>query len=141
MDKEVVLYGPENEIAFRLNYKPEVEPFISINMNWVSKPHFSSDISEVFGYIYANVGKEITTSDIKRDLNIELKKGIDDILRDLGFKGDLAKIFFKKMTNNSVHFTNPVFHHDLKMLNIDYMEIWRLLHTPKRKKLVFRGPF
>lgn len=127
----------ENETAFRVNYSPKVEPFISVNGHWISRPHFTGDVSVFFEYIHKNPNRRITKEELENKQKIKLKKGMDDILRDLGFRGVLAKTFFKEMTNNSVYFVNPVRHKDLKELHVDYRDIYELLFTPKRKTAIF----
>jgi hypothetical protein len=125
----------ENEIVFRVNYTPNVEPFISVNGHWISRPHFTSNIGDFFSYIHKNSNRRITKEEVLAQ-NIELKKGMDDILRDLGFRGILARVFFKEMTNSAVYFVNPVSLKDLKELKIEDIEVYRLMYTPKRKTAI-----
>jgi len=126
-------YESEDEIAFRVNYSPDTSLYISINGHWISRPHTSKNICDFFEYVHTNPDRIITKVEIEKNLQIKLNKGVDDILRDLGFRGVLAKIFFKKMTNDSVYFTNPVYVSDLKKLGIDLWDVYKLIYTPKRK--------
>jgi len=137
MKKTAFRYPFQDEVAFRVNYSPKIQPYIFVNMHAISRPHFTSEISTFFGYIHANPNREITLREVEETQKIKLKKGMDDILRDLGFRGELARIFFKKMTNNAVHFTNPVRHCDLEELNIDLIDIYKTVFSPKRKKAIF----
>lgn len=125
-----------DEIAFRVNYSPKVEPYISINGHWISHPHFTSSISDFFAYIHKNPNRRITKEELATQ-NIKLNKGMDDTLRDLGFRKELAQLFFKEMTNNAVHLVNPVTHKDLKEKGIYLEDIYRLIYTPKRTTAIW----
>ena len=136
-DGELKVYGPDEEIAFVVKYKPQISRYIFINLHYLSRPHFTKEISSFIEYIITNPNKDITSDEIRDVVKIELKKGMDDVLRDIGFRGDLAKIFFRKMTNSVVHFVNPVYKKDLREMGIDQFNIYKLLLTPKRKSAIF----
>ena len=124
---------PDEEVAFRVNYNPTINPYISVNGHLISRPHFTSDVSEFFQYIYDNPNRLITSEEIDKKAKVKLKKGMDDVLRDLGFRKELAQIFFKEMTNKQVYFRNPVNHGHLKNMEIDMNDIYKTTFTPKRK--------
>lgn len=131
-------YNPdENETAFRVNYSPKISPYIAVNGHWISRPHFTSNIGDFFAYIHNNPNRTITAVEVEEQTKIKLQKGMDDILRDLGFRGSLAKVFFKEMTNSQVYFVNPVSHGYLQSLNIDMDDTYKLIFTPKRKSAIF----
>ncbi len=130
-------YFDDNQIAFRVIYKPDIQPYIFVNGNMLSRPHSTKDISTFFEYICNHPNKRITTEELQSVAKISLKKGMDDILRDLGFRGVLAKLFFREMTNNSVYFVNPVLQGEVNKLGIDWGDVSALIHTPKRKGGLF----
>ena len=124
---------PDEEVAFRVNYDPKHWKYIAVNGHTISRPHFTSDISGLFQYIHTNANRVVTRQEVEDALKFKLKKGMDDVLRDLGFRGALAQAFFDEMTNGSVHFVNPVTWGRLRELKIDFREVYDLIFSPKRK--------
>ncbi|MFA6476131.1 MAG: hypothetical protein WCV68_01800 [Candidatus Paceibacterota bacterium] len=123
-------YGSNlDDIAYRVNFDPNIL-CILVNGHELSRLHSKTDIADFFEYVNSHPNIAIKLSDLKK---LRLKKGLDDILRDIGFRGILAKMFFPKMTNSEIIFRNPIYQKDLEELGIDYVDAWILLHTPKRK--------
>lgn len=130
-------YVPDEEDAFWVNYDPKIWKYITVNGHIISRPHFTSNVSEFFAYIHTNANRVVTRQEVEQALNITLKKGMDDVLRDLGFRGVLAQAFFEEMSTGSVHFINPVTWGRVRALDIASGDIYKTIFTPKRKSAVF----
>ncbi len=128
---------PDDETAFRVNYDASKSKYIAVNGHIISRPHFGSDVSGFFQYIHGNANRKVTRQEVEDVWKFKMKKGMDDVLRDLGFRGALAQIFFIEMTNGMVHFVNPVTWRRIRELRVDVDDVYRMILSPKRKGGVF----
>ena len=69
---------PDDEIAFRVNYNPKLERYISVNGHIISRPHFTGVVSTFFEYIYENANRTVTSQEVERVVKIKLKKDNQD---------------------------------------------------------------
>lgn len=89
----------------------------------LSRPHFGGENEMVFSYLFKNQGKRISLKELEREATkMPLKKRIHEILKDLGFKGELAKAFFS-ISKTGVIFQNPVTPEQMKDLEITKLRI------------------
>jgi len=101
---------------------------ILINDFLLSQQDFNKENEMVFSHLYQNPNKTFSLSELKKKLNINIKKSLKDIVKDLGFKGDFKKIFFE-VVKTKIMFKNPIKRKDLEEHIIDWLRI-----TPFKKK-------
>jgi hypothetical protein len=89
------------DIAYQIKYNSMTSE-ITCNNFLLSKPQYESVNDVFFRKVYANPNREVNISDV-----VTKGKSIHKILDELGFRGDLRKIFFKA-NKNTVVFNNPV---------------------------------
>lgn len=92
---------------------------VMLNNTFVlSSPNFDTENHQFIEYILEHEGEKLTKNAIEKDANIELKKSFHATLSDLGFKGEIRKLFFEA-NKNTVKFRNNVPESDLSTLEID----------------------
>ena len=96
--------GKGLRVQYEVSYERRA---IRINGILLSKPNYDSENEQVFEYIYKNPGRKISLEEIERELNRPIKKRLNDIVRDIGFKGDL-RIFFPAISKTAVKFVKTV---------------------------------
>ncbi len=98
----------------------------------ISKLNYSSPNDLFFEYVFQHPKEKLTRSHLEA-LQGRLDRPISKFVYDIGFKGELKKLFFPKVSNNSLFFNNPVTREDLLKLDIDENA---LLEQIKRLKTV-----
>jgi len=83
----------------------------------ISKLNYNSVNDRFFEYISQYPKKQIKRGDLESAIG-KLEKPISKIVYDIGFSGELKKLFFPKVSNNAVYFNNPVTRDAL--LDIDF---------------------
>ncbi len=101
----------DSENIHRIIYTKNRE--ILLNNIQIARPDFDSENDLVFSYLYEHPNVKISKSQIEKELNVKLLKDFDKIVENLGFKGDVRKIFFN-VPKNSILFRNPVIKCDLE---------------------------
>lgn len=91
----------QEDIAYQIKYN-EMTSQITCNDFLLSKPQYDSTNERFFRTVYARPNCTINIADI--DLQ---GKSVHKIIEQLGFVGDLKKIFFKA-NKNTVIFHNPI---------------------------------
>jgi hypothetical protein len=109
------------DIMYEVKYS-ENNREITINNFLIAKPDFNSENEVVFSYLYRNANKIVKTEELEKQVGGKLKKPIHNILRDLGFTGKFAQVFFSA-SKSGVKFRNPITHQDLKDLGIERLKI------------------
>ena len=84
----------------------------------IAKLNFSSPNDLFFEYISQHPKKKITREQLESVLGL-LDRPISKLVYDIGFSGELKKLFFPKVSNNAVYFNNPVTQDDLLKVEID----------------------
>lgn len=110
-----------NEIAYEVTYN-EKDRKILINNFLLAKVDFDSVNEWVFSYLYKNIGKKIAKDKLEKERGEKIKKSLHDIVKDLGFTGDLKTLFFQA-SEKSIKFTKTITFQDLKDLKIDFIRI------------------
>lgn len=110
--------SPE-KIIYEIKFS-EIAKEIRINSFLLSKPDFGSVNFDVFGYLYNHPNQKITLEEIKDKTKIRTAKRLHDIVRDLGFRGNLLKAFFS-ISKTSIMFRNPIKRKDLNDLSIRWI--------------------
>jgi len=80
---------------------------ILLNGKSIARPNFDGENDLVFNYLISNPNKKFTRKQIEEEIKIKLKKTLHKIVENLGFKGDLRKLFFN-VSGSSIQFNNPI---------------------------------
>lgn len=83
----------------------------------ISKPHFNRDNETFFDFIYKKPDAELTREELKKN-NIDLKKSFIGIISELGFTGEIKKVFFPSSGKDAVIFRKKATKDDIKKENI-----------------------
>ena len=70
------------------------------------KPHFKSINDLVFGFLYKNSNKTFTKKEIEDSIGRSMGKSFNTILNELGFKGELRRLFFPNVSKIAIEFKN-----------------------------------
>jgi hypothetical protein len=95
------------DILYKVTYSEHTRE-IKLNNMILARLKFDSKSVNFFEYVYAHPNKPLSTKDIEEDTAFSLSANIHDILRDLGFKGNIRKVFFPIATKTKVMFMNPI---------------------------------
>jgi len=97
----------------------------------ISKLNYNSVNDRFFEYVSQYPKKEIKRSELESVIG-KIEKPISKIVYDIGFSGELKKLFFPKVSNNAVYFNSPVTRDDL--LGIDFNKEIFLKEVKELKK-------
>lgn len=105
--QEIAEKEHEADILYKITYSEHTR---EIKLNNIVLARLQSDSKNVnfFEYIYPKPNQQIAVSEIEKDTAYQLSSNIQDILRDLGFKGNIRKVFFPVATKVKVMFINPI---------------------------------
>jgi len=92
---------------------------LKINEIVIAKPHFESENDYFATYITTNPGKKLTSQEFAKFKNNKMTKKFDQIINDLGFKGNIKKLFFPNISIRAVEFRNQITPEDMKKAGID----------------------
>lgn len=92
---------------------------LKINEIVIAKPHFESENDYFAAYITNNPGKKLTNQEFVKFKNGKMTKKFDQIINDLGFKGNIKKLFFPNISIKAVEFRNQITMEDMKKAGID----------------------
>ena len=85
----------------------------------IGKPDFNGENDLVFSYLYKKPNKPLTIKEIETAVRGPLQKSFHKIIENLGFRGDLKKVFFS-VSKDSIQFNNPV---TKKQIGMDYIKL------------------
>lgn len=120
---------PENlEEPLKIDFSPHSNEIILNGVFLLSKPNIDSENDRVFRFLYNYPNKKITLARFKEN-GITVGKSFSQIIRDLGFLGDLGRVFFMA-SQRAITFRNPVTRKILEDLGINKIRI----HTKRNKK-------
>ena len=97
----------ESEVCLWISYPDNTREVLLKDIIIISKPNFNSVNDLVFTYLYKNPNKTITKKALEREVNTPIIKRLHDIVQELGFKKELAKIFFS-VSKTQIEFKNPI---------------------------------
>lgn len=120
--KEIADKEYQADILYQITYSTYTRE-IKLNNILIHKPDFDRENDRCFDFISKNANRKLTKQEIEEANGEPLKKELKHIVRDLGFTGDLVKVFFSGLSNEKIMFTNPItkqfaFKHDLPNLNL-----------------------
>ncbi|MDD5305917.1 MAG: hypothetical protein PHU25_01215 [Deltaproteobacteria bacterium] len=94
-----------DELLYRVIYENRE---IRVNGFVLSKPNYDSENDVVFEHVFHNANRKVGLEEIETAIHRPLKKRLGEVVRDLGFTGDLKAIFFPDVSKAAVRFVNPV---------------------------------
>jgi len=92
---------------------------LKINEIVIAKPHFESENDYFATYITTNPGKKLTSQEFAKFKNNKMTKKFDQIINDLGFKGNIKKLFFPNISIRAVEFRNQITPEDMKKAGVN----------------------
>lgn len=115
--------------------------FITVSNNKVilnnsfilSTPNFDSENANFIEYIIEHQNEKLSRIDVEREMKIKLKKSLKQIVQDLGFKGELKKLFFN-ISKIAVRFKNYVPQSHLIEIGIDKKKLDKQISKLKKKE-------
>jgi len=85
----------------------------------LSTTNFNSENNNFIDYVISNPNKKLTKTDIEKGIGQQkLKKSLHQITSDLGFRGEIKKLFFD-VSKTAIYFRNNISENELKGLSID----------------------
>jgi len=84
----------------------------------ISKLNYGSPNDLFFEYVSQHPKKKVSKEQLEGVVGV-LDRPISKLVYDIGFKGELKKLFFPKVSNNAVYFNNLVTQDDLLTTEID----------------------
>jgi hypothetical protein len=97
----------QTDILYKITYSEHTR---EIKLNNIVLARLQSDSKNVnfFEYVYSHPNEQLSVKDIEKSTAYSIAENIHDILRDLGFKGNIRKVFFPIATKVNVMFSNPI---------------------------------
>lgn len=109
---------PSNKIIYWIDYSERSRRVMLNGEKQLARLNFNSTNELVFDYLYRNSGKRVSVKELEAEVLKEpLNKTLHAIVRDLGFTGALAQIFFD-VSKSAIRFSNYVTESDLKAFGI-----------------------
>lgn len=105
--QEIAEKEQEADILYKITYSEHTRE-IKLNEMVLANPQSDSKNVNFFEYVYLRPNTQIAVSDIEEASAMQLTDNIQDILRDLGFKGNIRKVFFPIATKAKIMFINPI---------------------------------
>jgi len=97
---------------------------ILLNGSLISKPNYDSENANFFKCLIQNPNRNVSKDEFKSFNNGKtIGKSFHKILENLGFKKDFRKTFFKGVTNETIHFRNPITREEFARLKLPALKI------------------
>jgi len=109
-------------IVYEVKYTPARE--ILINGFLLAKLDFARENDNVFDYLYKNPNKTVSISELEKQLGEPLRKLPSKIVENLGFAGELKKVFFD-ISKSSIRFRKQITRSQLQELGIAWLKFPR----------------
>lgn len=104
------------DYVYEITYTPNRE--VCLNGSLVlSKPNFNGENDLVMHYLVEHTNEIVTKVDLEEAIKSKITKSFHKIIENLGFKGDLKKIFFE-VSEDAVVFRNPITQEVLNAMGI-----------------------
>ncbi len=112
--------SPEN-YTYKVSYSEQSRK-IMINNFLIKRLRSFGDNDAIFSYLYKNPKQDKTDKDIRTATGLDTIKDLNKFIENIGFKGDLRKVFFK-VSKDKIRFNNPITKEDMKELGIEYLKL------------------
>lgn len=122
VEKDIVKPVAQNDsVIYEIKYSEKTR-MILLNNLLLKQPRSFGNNEAIFAYLYKNPNQDKSIEDIKSGTRLDSIKDLNKFVENIGFTGDLRKVFFK-VSKNTIRFNNPVTKDDLRELNIDYLKL------------------
>lgn len=106
------------KIIYWIDYSERSRKVILNGEKQLARLNFNSTNELVFDYLYRNTGKRVTVKELEAEVLKEpLTKTLHAIVRDLGFTGVLAQLFFD-VSKSAIRFSNHITEAELEAFDI-----------------------
>jgi len=120
-----------NNIEYWLEMRTTGELIIN-GTYMLSKPNIDSENENFISYVYNRPNKETSRKEICESQNTKLTRPFNNILNDLGFKGEIKKLFFPVSSADKVRFFNKLKHADVISSGVDKTKLQKQLSKLKK---------
>lgn len=108
-------------VAYNVTYSTSRDIILN-GLMVLSRPTFNGENDLVFSHLFKNPGKSFTKKELEEAISQKIAKDFHKVVENLGFKGDLAKIFFS-VSKNDIKFRNPVLNDDLVQMGVTLVRL------------------
>ena len=132
--REIAEKEYDTDIVYHLDYNPTRRLVIFNEIEWHTL-NMGSANHKFFEYVWAHAGQVVTVSELREKAGIKDKK-ISTILADMGFIGNIKKIFFPQANDKeSVQLLQIIRKQDIYRGNLPILTRDNILElAPKKKK-------
>jgi len=95
------------------------------------KPDYNSENERFFEYVYNHPGKKILRAEMGK-AGLDIKKNLRQVAADLGFKGELQKIFFPNISIDAIEFRNNLTGKDLAETKLNKKKLGTTLKSLRK---------
>jgi len=88
----------------------------------LKKMNYDTINEQIFDYFFKNSNRKITLDELQKSVDEPIKRSLPKIVNELGFSGDLLRIFFN-VSKNAVEFRNPIRKSYLEKIGISKLKI------------------
>lgn len=129
-DNQINIDATKNaEILYEVKYQDQK---ILLNKLLISKTEFMSTPDELFRYFFEHPNKKISQEEIQNSLKKNITRRLPNIITDLGFTGNLRKIFFPNLSKSGGIFVNPITYQDLTERQLSLLSL-ETKNNPSKK--------
>jgi hypothetical protein len=94
-----------DEVLYRVTFENRL---IMVNGVAIANPKFDSENEVVFSYLFAHPNLKRDLGEIQSAIGRPIKKRLGEIVRDLGFRFGLKRMFFPDVSKSAIRFVNPI---------------------------------
>jgi hypothetical protein len=127
--KEIADKEYHADVIYKVRYV-EHSREVRVNNIVLHTPNYESENDKFISYVIGNPGRPIPKEELE-DVCGTFTKRLDHIVRDLGFTGNLAKIFFPVKTKSEILFINPITNQYKYKNNLPTLNIFELGRASK----------
>lgn len=110
-----------NKPAYEITYSEQTREIL-INGFLLKKLRSFSENDAIFACLYKNPNEDKSDEDIKKGIGQKSIKDLNKFIDNIGFKGELRKVFFK-VSRNKIRFNNPITKEYLKELGVEHLKL------------------
>jgi len=111
---------PEN-IIYKIDFNDHTRE-LKINNILLCKPDFDKNGHKLISYLFQHQNEKLKTATVINDAGLDSTREINGIISDLGFTGNLKKLFFNS-SKQSIQFINPITQKMLDKSNIKSLSL------------------
>lgn len=111
----------DDGVIFTVSYSKNREIILN-GLLVLGQPRLNGENDQVFSYLMNNPNITVTKKQIEEGKSAKITKDFHKIIENLGFRGDLAKVFFSA-SKNTIRFNNPISNSDLSEMRITLLRL------------------